>query len=179
MSPVVFYTKKQGSIESSSCGSELSAMKTAVELIEGLCFKLRMMGILLEEPTRVLADNTSVIHNCSNPASQLKKTMALISKHYDEVRAIVNNARRAAVVWHRMNGPELMKIALAWPGEARPFLPKVLGEIDVGSGIRRLLDVIRPIATPALAADIDRFAPFAQSIPGKRLSDLSLGSEDG
>ena len=57
-------------------------MKTAVELIEGLCFKLRMMGILLEEPTRVLADNMSVIHNCSNPASQLKKKSNAIAYHY-------------------------------------------------------------------------------------------------
>ena len=34
--PIIFYTKKQGSIETSSFGSELMAMKTAVELVEGL-----------------------------------------------------------------------------------------------------------------------------------------------
>ena len=36
MAPIIFYSKKQGSIETSSFGSELSAMKTAFELIEGL-----------------------------------------------------------------------------------------------------------------------------------------------
>jgi hypothetical protein len=35
-SPIVFYSKKQGWIETSSFGSELSATKTAVELTERL-----------------------------------------------------------------------------------------------------------------------------------------------
>ena len=82
MAPIVFYSKKQGSIETSSFGSELSAMKTAVELIEGLRYKLRMMGVPLEGATRVFADNMSVVHNCSNPVSQLKKKSNSIAYHY-------------------------------------------------------------------------------------------------
>jgi len=71
--PIVFYTKKQGSIETSSFGSELMAMKTAVELVEGLRYKLTMMGVPLDGRAYVKADNMSVVHNCSNPSSQLKK----------------------------------------------------------------------------------------------------------
>ena len=72
MAPIAWHSKKQGSIESSSFVSELSALKTAVEMIEGLHCKLRMMvGIPLDGKTFVKADNMSVIHNCSNPASQL------------------------------------------------------------------------------------------------------------
>ena len=41
MAPIAWHSKKQGSIETSSFGSELSAMKTAVEMIEGLRYKLR------------------------------------------------------------------------------------------------------------------------------------------
>ena len=49
-------------------------MKTGVELVDGiLCYKLRMMGVPLDGRTNIKADNMSVIHNCSNPASQLKK----------------------------------------------------------------------------------------------------------
>ncbi len=81
-SPIVFYSKKQGSIETSSYGSELSAMKTAIELVEGLRYKLRMMGVPLDGSTHVLADNMSVVHNCSNPASQLKKKSNSIAYHY-------------------------------------------------------------------------------------------------
>ena len=80
--PIVFYSKKQGSIETSSFGSEFSAMKTAVELVEGLRYKLRMLGCPLDGPTHMLADNMSVVHNCSNPASTLKKKSNSIAYHY-------------------------------------------------------------------------------------------------
>jgi hypothetical protein len=33
--PIIFYSKKRGSIEMSSFGSEFSALKTAAELVEG------------------------------------------------------------------------------------------------------------------------------------------------
>ena len=61
-------------------------MKTGVELVEGLRYKLRMMGCPLEGPTYVKADNMSVIHNVSNPASTLKKKSVSIAYHYARER---------------------------------------------------------------------------------------------
>jgi hypothetical protein len=43
-SPILWYTKQQSTVETSSFGSEFNALKTAVELIKGLHYKLRMMG---------------------------------------------------------------------------------------------------------------------------------------
>ena len=80
--PIIIYSKKQGSIETASFGSELMAAKTATELVEGLRYKLVMMGIPLEGPTYLKIDNMSVVHNCSNPASQLKKKSNSIAYHY-------------------------------------------------------------------------------------------------
>ena len=80
--PIIFYSKKQGSIEGSSFGSEFSAMKTGIELVEGLRYKLRMMGCPLDGATHIKADNMSVIHNCSKPASTLKKKSVGIAYHY-------------------------------------------------------------------------------------------------
>ena len=57
----------------SSYGSEFTAMKTGVEISEGLRYKIRMMGILLAGPTRIKADNRSVIMNSTVPESVLKK----------------------------------------------------------------------------------------------------------
>lgn len=57
-------------------------MKTAVELVEGLRYKLRMMGVPLDGMTHIKADNMSVVHNCSNPVSQLKKKSNSIAYHY-------------------------------------------------------------------------------------------------
>ena len=51
MAPITWHSKKQGSIETSSFGSELSAMKTCIEMVEGLRYKLRMMGIEVDGRT--------------------------------------------------------------------------------------------------------------------------------
>ena len=47
-SPIYWYTKKQGGVESSSFGSEFIAMKECCEYIRGLRYKLRMMGIAID-----------------------------------------------------------------------------------------------------------------------------------
>jgi hypothetical protein len=44
-------------VESSSFGFEFIAMQVALEIIEGLRFKLRMMGIPLDGPTNGFCDN--------------------------------------------------------------------------------------------------------------------------
>jgi hypothetical protein len=79
---IVWYTKKQGSIKTSSFRSEFSAMKTDIELVIGLRYKLRMMGIPLGGPSCVLADNMSVVNNTSHSESQLKKKSNLIAYHF-------------------------------------------------------------------------------------------------
>ena len=85
--PVVWYSKKQTSIETSSFGSEFSALKTAVELTEGIIYKLRMMGVPVELPAIVLGDNQSVISNSSVPSSMLQKKSNSIAYHYVRERA--------------------------------------------------------------------------------------------
>ena len=42
---VLWYTNQQNSVETSTFGSEFTALKTAVELSQGVLYKLRMMGI--------------------------------------------------------------------------------------------------------------------------------------
>lgn len=93
--PIVWYSKKQNSIETSSFGSEFSAMKTGVELIEGLRYKLRMMGVPLDGPANVRADNLSVVKNSSSPESTLKKKSNSIAYHYVRERAAANVIRVA------------------------------------------------------------------------------------
>ena len=115
-------------------------------------------------------------------ASPIGQTIAaLLSMHFDEVKAIINRSRKAAAMWHRMAGPELLKIVLAWPGEPRPFLPEKLDGRRVSDGIVRLLKVVAPIASMQLRADIDRYRTFLLALPGARLRDLGRlpGGTDG
>ena len=79
--PILWYSKRQNTVEASTFGSEFVAMKIAVELIEGLRYKLRMMGIPLEEPTNVFCDNEAVVKNSTKPESTLKKKHNAIAYH--------------------------------------------------------------------------------------------------
>ncbi|MGH7974092.1 MAG: Ty1/Copia family ribonuclease HI [bacterium] len=78
--PIKWYSKRQNIVESSTFGSEFVALKIAVEMIEGLRFKLRMFGVALDGPANGFCDNNSVVQNVSNPAT-LKKKHNFIAYH--------------------------------------------------------------------------------------------------
>lgn len=81
MSPITWYSKKQGSIEGATFGSEFVALKTAVEANRALRYKLRMMGVPIDGPTYVYCDNMSVVCNTTVPESMLKKKSNSIAYH--------------------------------------------------------------------------------------------------
>ena len=79
--PIIWYSKRQNMVETSTFGSEFIVMKTAVEQIESLRYKLRMFGVPLEGPTNVFYDNEAVFKNVSQPDSTLKKKHTSICYH--------------------------------------------------------------------------------------------------
>jgi hypothetical protein len=79
--PIIWFSKAQNTVETSTFGSEFVAMKIAVELIEALRYKLRMFGIPLEGAANVLCDNQAVVTNASIPESTLKKKHNAIAYH--------------------------------------------------------------------------------------------------
>ena len=54
-------SKKQATIEGSVFGAESVAMKTGVEALRGIRYKLRMMGVPLTGLKYIYGDNMSVI----------------------------------------------------------------------------------------------------------------------
>ncbi len=46
--PILWYSKRQNTVEASTFGSEFIAAKIAVEMVEGLRYKLRMMGVQVD-----------------------------------------------------------------------------------------------------------------------------------
>lgn len=81
MAPIIWYSKKQNTIESSTYSSELVALRIAAELIIALRYKLRMFGVELDGPANVFCDNESVYKNVSNADSRLKKKHNSICYH--------------------------------------------------------------------------------------------------
>jgi hypothetical protein len=62
MLPILWHSKKQGTVETSVFGAEsVAIMKAATEAARGLRYKLRMMGIEVDEPNYIYGDNMSVM----------------------------------------------------------------------------------------------------------------------
>jgi hypothetical protein len=79
--PIIWYSKQQNTVETSTFGSEFVAARIAVELIESLRYKLRMFGVPIDGPTNVYCDNDSVCTNSTKPESTLKKKHNAIAYH--------------------------------------------------------------------------------------------------
>jgi hypothetical protein len=80
MMPIMWFSKRQPTVESSVFGAEFVAMKNGIETCRGLRYTLRMMGVALSGPTYVYGENI-VVHNTQRPESVLKKKSNSICYH--------------------------------------------------------------------------------------------------
>jgi hypothetical protein len=94
--PILWYSKSQSTVETSTFGSEFIAMRIAIEMIEAMHYKLRMFGIPIDGPANVFCDNKSVATNSTVPDSTLKKKHNAIAYH--RVREAVA-AGTIRIVW--------------------------------------------------------------------------------
>ena len=79
--PIKWYSKRQNTVESSTYGAELVALRIAVEAIIEFRYKLHMMRIPIKGPSQLLCDNKSVVLNMTLPSSTLKKKHNAIAYH--------------------------------------------------------------------------------------------------
>ena len=93
--PIIWYSKRKNTVETSTFGSEFTAMKTGIELIEGLRYKLRMFGVPIEGPTNIYCDNEAVYKSTVMPESTLKKKHHSIAYHRCREAVAAGTARVA------------------------------------------------------------------------------------
>ena len=77
---VQWFSKKQSTVETSVFGTEFVAMKQCIDALQGLRYKLRMMGAPISGPSYVYGDKMSVIHT-SRPESVLRKKSNSVCYH--------------------------------------------------------------------------------------------------
>ena len=126
--PIYWTSKKQGSVETSSFGSEFIAMKTCCEYLRGLRYKLRMMGIPCDYPSYILGDNQSVLVNATKPFSVLKKKSCSIAYHYVR-EGVAKNEWRAAYVSTHDNLADILTKPLPGGEKRTKFIRMVLHHI--------------------------------------------------
>jgi hypothetical protein len=79
--PVLWSSKRQGCVASSTYCAEFIAMRTAVEETIALRFLLRCLGIPVESPSDLYGDNWASIQSATIPHADLKKKHVAISFH--------------------------------------------------------------------------------------------------
>jgi hypothetical protein len=82
--PIIWFSKRQNTVNLSTFGSEFIALKIAIDQIEAIRYKLRMLrmfGIPLEGCTSIFCDNESVVKNATRSESTLGKIQLPITYH--------------------------------------------------------------------------------------------------
>jgi hypothetical protein len=79
--PILWFSKKQNTVESSTFGSKLVALRIARDMVASLRIKLQLFGVPLAGPASVLCDNQGVVKNTSIPESTLTKKHNAINYH--------------------------------------------------------------------------------------------------
>jgi hypothetical protein len=93
--PVIWQSKRQGCIATSTYCAEFISMRTAVEEAISIRYMLRCLGVLVTKPTDLYGDNFGVIQSAEVPEGELKKKHIAISYHYvrEAITAKIVNAR--------------------------------------------------------------------------------------
>jgi hypothetical protein len=131
--PIYWTSKKQTSCETSTFGSEFVAMKQACEYVRGLRYKLRMMGIKVDEPTFIFGDNKSVLYNTTSPGSTLKKKSNAIAYHFVR-EGVARDEWRTAYVGSDDNVADMLTKPLSGPKRVK-FVRMMLQHIYPEGGV--------------------------------------------
>jgi hypothetical protein len=132
---VEWFSKRQGSVETATYGSEFVAARQATEQIMDLRYTLRAMGMPLDGPSWMYGDNQSVITSSTIPHSLLSKRHNALSYH--RVREAI--AKRI-FYFCKLDGKQNPADCLTKPAGHQVFWPitKVLlfwrGETKLGHG---------------------------------------------
>jgi hypothetical protein len=79
--PIRWVSKRQKTFETSTYSSETVAARISVELIEEYRYALRMLGVPIEGPAKMLGDNKSVIMSTTILSLALKKKHNAVAYH--------------------------------------------------------------------------------------------------
>jgi hypothetical protein len=78
---ILWYSKRQNTVEGATFRSEMVALWICKELIVAICYKLRMFGVEIDGPVNGFCDNHGVVKNVSIPESTLMKKHNAINYH--------------------------------------------------------------------------------------------------
>ena len=116
---LIWYLKRQNTIESSTFGAEFVTLRIATEIITSFHYKLRMFGIPLEGPANVFYDNEAVYCNAAIVESKLRRKHNSICFHL-----VCKAVAAGKMVVLKINGNENLADLLtkSVPGHRRKYI---------------------------------------------------------
>jgi len=132
--PVVWYAKKQETVETATYGSEFVAARKAVQQSMALRLTLRYLGVPIHGPTHLFGDNQSVVTSGTVPHSQLSKRHHGLSYHYtreaiasgaisfQHIPGEINPADVLSKHWGHAQVWHLLRPILFWKGDTAELL---------------------------------------------------------
>ena len=118
--PMYWLSKRQKTVETSTYGSELIAARIGVDLIVAMRYKLRVLGVNLEQRSTMLGDNMAVILNTTLPSSSLKKKH--LACNYHRVREAIAGK---IIAFGKIDTKDNVADICTKPLPAPEFIPKV------------------------------------------------------
>jgi len=93
--------------------------------------------------------------------------IAVVERHADEARRLVNTNRRVATVWHRNCGPQIIQAGLgALTKPEYPLSSEIEGK-PVTECLLKIQEIFSRYASPAFAADLNRMGPRIIELSGR------------
>ena len=131
--PIDWYSKKQGTVETATFGSEANAARTATEQIIDLRGTLRYMGVPLRESSYMFGDNKTVVDSGSLPHVKLHKRHTMLSYHrvreaiasgmvkFFHIPGEINPADILSKHWGHQQIWKQLQPLLFWKGDTRKW----------------------------------------------------------
>jgi hypothetical protein len=132
--PIDWYSKKQGTVETATYGSEFVASRTCVEQIMDLRLTLQYLGVPLRERSYMFGDNESVVNSSMTPTGKLHKCHVLLSWHrvreaiasgmifYFHLPGAINPADMLSKHWGYQQTWMMLQALLFWKGDTMELI---------------------------------------------------------
>ena len=133
--PGQWYSKKQGTVETATYGSEFVAARIATEQITELRLTLRYLGVPLNEKAYMFGDNKSVVDSSSRPHAKLHKRHTALSFHrvreaiaskmlcFTFINGNINPADILSKHWSNHKVWPMLQSLLFWEGDTLDAVP--------------------------------------------------------
>jgi hypothetical protein len=96
----------------------------------------------------------------------------MYGRHESEVRALLRDSRPFVVAWHRGRGPDLVAALTALAERRAEALPRTIEGRSWADRVAELSAALRGLGSPALARDLDRFAPVLAGLGGRTYDEV-------